>query len=59
MKDSLETTLKNLPDNPGIYQFKDSSGKVLYVGKAKNLKNRVRSYFSGKSPSARIDLIGF
>jgi len=57
MKDSLETTLKNLPDNPGIYQFKDSSGKVLYVGKAKNLNNRVRSYFSGKSPSARIDLM--
>lgn len=57
MKEALETALKNLPDNPGVYQFKDNSGKVLYVGKAKNLKNRVRSYFSGKNPSYRIDLM--
>ncbi len=57
MKEALETALKNLPDNPGVYQFKDDSGKVLYVGKAKNLKNRVRSYFSGKNPSYRIDLM--
>ncbi len=57
MKEALETALKNLPDNPGVYQFKDDSGKVLYVGKAKNLKNRVRSYFAGKNPSYRIDLM--
>lgn len=36
---------KNIPLDPGVYQFKDSSGKVIYVGKAKNLKNRVSSYF--------------
>ncbi|NCP85479.1 MAG: GIY-YIG nuclease family protein, partial [Bacteroidetes bacterium] len=34
-----------LPNFPGIYQFKDKTDKVIYVGKAKNLKNRVRSYF--------------
>ncbi|HOI83835.1 MAG TPA: GIY-YIG nuclease family protein, partial [Campylobacterales bacterium] len=37
--------LKNLPDTPGIYQFFDEKGKLLYVGKAKSLKNRVKSYF--------------
>ena len=37
--------LKNLPSSPGIYQFFDESGKLLYVGKAKVLKNRVKSYF--------------
>ena len=38
--------ISSLPDNPGIYQFIDSFGKVLYIGKAKNLKKRVSSYFS-------------
>ncbi|MCX7743058.1 MAG: excinuclease ABC subunit UvrC [Flavobacteriales bacterium] len=38
--------LKSLPEAPGIYQFFDAAGKILYVGKAKNLKNRVSSYFS-------------
>jgi len=37
--------LKNIPDTPGIYQFFDERGKLLYVGKAKSLKNRVKSYF--------------
>jgi len=37
--------LDNLPNNPGVYQFLNSNGKIIYVGKAKNLKNRVRSYF--------------
>lgn len=38
-------TLKNLPSSPGIYQYFDANGRLLYVGKAKNLSNRVRSYF--------------
>ncbi len=38
--------LKNLPNQAGIYQYFDKNGRLLYVGKAKNLKNRVRSYFS-------------
>ncbi len=45
MNPNLETKLNNLPDNPGVYQFLSEKGKVIYVGKARNLKNRVRSYF--------------
>ncbi|MBA4438143.1 MAG: GIY-YIG nuclease family protein, partial [Nitrosopumilaceae archaeon] len=35
-----------IPQNPGIYLMKDSDDKIIYIGKAKNLKNRVRSYFN-------------
>ena len=42
---SLEEKLSNLPALPGVYQFKDRDATVLYVGKAKNLRNRVRQYF--------------
>ncbi|MCY7375159.1 MAG: excinuclease ABC subunit UvrC [Pyrinomonadaceae bacterium] len=42
---TLEEKLKNLPTSPGVYLHKNSDGKIIYVGKAKNLKNRVRSYF--------------
>ena len=39
------TTVKSLPDAPGVYQYFDENGKLLYVGKAKSLKNRVKSYW--------------
>ncbi len=42
---TLEQKLKSLPNNSGIYQYFDENGRLLYVGKAKNLKNRVKSYF--------------
>ena len=42
---SFAPILRTLPDNPGIYQFLDKEGKIIYVGKAKNLKKRVSSYF--------------
>jgi excinuclease ABC subunit C len=42
---TLEDKLENLPTSPGVYQYKDKDGKILYVGKAVNLRNRVRSYF--------------
>ncbi|MCK6605948.1 MAG: excinuclease ABC subunit UvrC [Ignavibacteriaceae bacterium] len=50
----ISEKLKNLPDSPGVYQFRNELGKVLYVGKAINLRNRVRSYFQNKNNSARI-----
>ncbi len=40
--------LNSLPSNPGCYLYKNKYGKIIYVGKAKNLKNRVKSYFNGK-----------
>jgi len=40
------TTLKNLPKSPGVYQYFDKNDRLLYIGKAKNLFNRVRSYFN-------------
>jgi excinuclease ABC subunit C len=42
---SLEDKLKNLPEKPGIYIMRDEDNEIIYVGKAKNLKNRVRQYF--------------
>jgi excinuclease ABC subunit C len=45
MSISLEEKIAHLPLSPGVYQFKDSRGSFLYVGKAKRLRNRVRSYF--------------
>lgn len=41
----MELKLANLPESPGVYLFKNAHGKVIYIGKAKNLKNRARSYF--------------
>lgn len=44
-KMKIPLTLKTVPTDPGVYFFSDINGKILYIGKAKNLKNRVRSYF--------------
>ena len=47
-KNTISEILNNLSKSPGVYKFLDDSDNVIYVGKAKNLRNRVRSYFSGK-----------
>ena len=48
----IKATLKHLPDQPGVYLMKDAHGRVLYVGKAKSLRNRVRQYWqAGRSGS--------
>ena len=56
MTQEIRDTLKFIPENPGCYQFLNESGKVIYVGKAKNLKRRVSSYFNKThdSPKTRI-----
>src|SRR5260370_24849006 len=42
---TLDEKLREIPRAPGVYLHKDAAGKILYIGKAKNLRNRVRSYF--------------
>ena len=53
--DKIEEKLKTLPDNPGVYLMKNSNGKIIYVGKAVILKNRVRQYFRKTEKTARIE----
>ena len=53
--DKIEQKLKTLPDNPGVYLMKNSNGKIIYVGKAVVLKNRVRQYFRKTEKTARIE----
>jgi len=47
-KSQLNLKLKNLPTSPGVYLFKNQKKKIIYIGKAKNLRNRVRTYFQSQ-----------
>ena len=49
--------LESLPPLPGVYQFFDKSGKIIYVGKAKNLKKRVASYFNKAQQSGKVTVL--
>ena len=50
--DHIKTILKNLPMKPGVYLMKDERGTIIYVGKAKKLRNRVRSYFNASAENS-------
>lgn len=57
-EEALRETLERLPAKPGVYQMKDAEGRILYIGKAKSLRNRVRSYFQPSAAhSPRIGLM--
>ena len=53
----LKEKISFLPDTPGVYMYYDASGKVIYVGKAKNLKRRVSSYFNRTHDSLRTNIL--
>lgn len=56
--DFIRQQVKNMPKLPGCYQYFDSNGEIIYVGKAKNLYNRVNSYFMGdKSDNAKLSVM--
>ena len=55
--DYLKGIVLNLPDSPGIYQYLNSEGTIIYVGKAKNLKRRVSSYFNREHPHGKTRLL--
>ena len=53
----IEIQIQTLPDNPGVYQYYDKDGKLLYVGKAKNLRKRVASYFNKVHDNAKTNVL--
>lgn len=56
-KEQIRDKIRLLPDKPGVYQFFDSNGEIIYVGKAKNLKKRVTSYFAKQHDNGKTILL--
>lgn len=57
MTDDLKLKLSLLPDEPGVYRYRNREGTIIYVGKAKNLKRRVNSYFNREHESVRTTML--
>lgn len=57
MNENIKHVLENLPKKPGVYFMKDNAGQIIYIGKAKNLKNRVSSYFSSTKKNLKTELL--
>lgn len=55
--ESLKTIIKSLPSKPGVYQYFDKNGEIIYIGKARNLKKRVSSYFNKKHDNAKTEVL--
>jgi excinuclease ABC subunit C len=55
--DRLEARLKEIPPEPGVYSMRDASDQILYIGKSKKLRSRLRSYFNGHDTRPRIALM--
>ena len=53
----MASIVRSLPENPGVYRYYDKNGKILYVGKAKNLKRRVSSYFNKEHDSGKLRVL--
>lgn len=57
MLDNLKNIVQSLPSTPGVYKYFNSEGKIIYVGKAKNLKRRVSSYFNKHHDSVKTNVL--
>jgi excinuclease ABC subunit C len=55
--DRLDARLKEIPQEPGVYYMRDNSDQILYIGKSKRLRSRLRSYFNGHDTRPRIALM--
>jgi len=57
MKENINNIVKSLPNSPGVYQYFDKDGEIIYIGKAKDLRKRVQSYFNKISDSAKTRIL--
>ena len=57
ISDKIKSILKTIPNEPGVYRYFDDKGEIIYVGKAKNLKRRVSSYFNKQQQSGKVKVL--